>query len=294
MKNIVDIAHSIGELSYSPDLLIELDKANKYPPERVTILCTGSQGEPMSALFRMSEGNFNKISVNSTDTIVISASPIPGNERSVYNVINNLYRLGAEVIYDPVLDIHVSGHACREELKMMLAMVKPKFFIPVHGEYRHQKKHALLAQQMGIPEGNIIIPSIGNVIGVQRNKLVKMSNVPAGNNFIDGIALGDNAEDILRDRKALSDNGFIIVLTTIRFKSGEVINGPDIMLRGLHLGDAFPEQAKEVVTEALKNVDFSTVDDIYDVKTVIRKALRRFIDKNYRQYPMILPIIIEA
>ncbi len=294
MKNIVEIAHNLDELSYNDDILIDIDKANKYPPERITILCTGSQGEPMSALFRMSEGNFNKISINKTDTVVISASPIPGNERSVYNVINNLYRLGAEVIYNPDLDIHVSGHACKEELKMMLAMVKPKYFVPVHGEYRHLKKHALLAESMGINPESIFIPSIGNMLGVQKNKIVKMSNVPAGNNFIDGIALGDNAEGVLRDRKALSDNGFIIVLTTIRFKTGEILSGPDVILRGVHLSDAFPEQAKEVVSRALENIDFSTVEDIFDLKTIIRKALRKFIVNSYRQYPMILPIIIEA
>lgn len=294
MNNIVEMAHEINELSFPPDLIIDIDKANKFPPERITIICTGSQGEPMSALSRMSQGDFNKITINKTDTIVISATPIPGNERGVYNVINNLYSRDAEVIYNADDDIHVSGHACQEELKMMLAMVKPKFFIPVHGEYRHLKKHANLAESMGINNGCILIPAIGNVIGVQKDKLVRMSNVTAGNNFIDGVALGENAEGILRDRKALSDNGFIIVLITIRFKTGEVISGPDIILRGLHLGEAFPEQAKEVVSKALMSIDFSTVADIYDLKTIIRKAVRKHIVNNYKQYPMILPIIIEA
>lgn len=294
MKNIVELAHSMGELNYDADLIIDIEKANKLPPERVTILCTGSQGEPMSALSRMAQGDFNKITINSTDTVILSASPIPGNERTIYNVINNLYRRGAEVIYSSEDAIHVSGHAFREELKLMLSLVKPKFFIPVHGEYRHLKKHAILAQSMGINEANIFIPNIGNVIGVQRGKMVQMSNVQAGNNFIDGVALGENAEGILRDRKALSDSGFIIVLLTINFKSGEIISGPDIILRGLHLGDNFPEQAKEVVTNAIAKIDFSTVDDFYDLKTIIRKAIRKHIMNAYKQYPMILPIIIEA
>lgn len=294
MKNIVEMASKIGELRYPADLIIDIDKANKYPPERITILCTGSQGEPMSALSRMSQGDFNKVTVGEMDTVVISATPIPGNERGVYSVINNLYRLGAEVIYDPHDDIHVSGHACREELKLMMSLVRPKFFIPVHGEYRHLKINSRLAENMGIPQTNIFIPEIGNTVNVYRNKITKGNNVTAGNNFIDGVALGDAAEGILRDRKALSDSGFIVTLLTIRLKEGEIISGPDVILRGLHLGDNFPDQAKEVVMKALSSVDFTKLEDIYDVKTIIRKALRKYIDKTYGQTPMILPIIIEA
>lgn len=294
MKNVAEMAHEIGELNYDDDIIVDIDKANKLPPERVLILCTGSQGEPMSALSRMAQGGFNKITVGKTDTVVLSSSPIPGNERMIYNVINNLYRLGAEVIYEAMREIHVSGHAFREELKLMISLVKPKYFIPVHGEYRHLKKHALLAESMGIGRENIVIPEIGNVIGLQKGKLVKMSNVPAGNNFVDGIALGENAEDILRDRKALSDGGFIIVLTTIRFKTGEVISGPDIITRGLHFGDSFSDEAKAAVVEAISKIDFTTVEDYYDIKATIRKTLRKFIANTYKQYPMILPIIIEG
>ena len=294
MKNIVDMAAKLNELTFPKDLIVDIDKANKLPPERVTILCTGSQGEPMSALSRMSQGTFDKVTISATDTVVISATPIPGNERGVYNVVNNLYKLGADVIYNPSDDIHVSGHACKEELKLMLSLVRPKFFIPVHGEYRHLKLHQRLAGSMGIPEYNTFIPDVGNTVNVYKNKMVKGNNVPAGNNFIDGVALGENAETILRDRKALSDNGFIVILLTVRLKSGEILAGPDIILRGLHLGDTFPDEAKEVVLNALKQVDFENVEDIYELKTIIRKAIRKFIDKNYKQLPMILPIIIEA
>ena len=294
MKNIVDMASKLNELSFPKDLIVDIDKANKLPPERVTILCTGSQGEPMSALSRMSQGTFDKVTVSETDTVVISATPIPGNERGVFNVVNNLYKLGADVIYNPSDDIHVSGHACKEELKLMLSLVRPKFFIPVHGEYRHLKLHQRLAESMGIPEYNTFIPDVGNTVNVYKNKMVKGNNVPAGNNFIDGVALGENAETILRDRKALSDNGFIVILLTVRLKSGEILAGPDIILRGLHLGDNFLDEAKEVVMNALKQVDFENVEDIYELKTVIRKAIRKFIDRNYKQLPMILPIIIEA
>lgn len=174
------------------------------------------------------------------------------------------------------------------------SLVRPKFFIPVHGEYRHLKLHQRLAGSMGIPEYNTFIPDVGNTVNVYKNKMVKGNNVPAGNNFIDGVALGENAETILRDRKALSDNGFIVILLTVRLKSGEILAGPDIILRGLHLGDTFPDEAKEVVLNALKQVDFENVEDIYELKTIIRKAIRKFIDKNYKQLPMILPIIIEA
>lgn len=294
MKNIVEMAGKLNELSYPKDLIIDIDKANKLPPERVTILCTGSQGEPMSALARMAQGTFDKVTVTETDTVVISATPIPGNERGVYNVVNNLYKLGADVIYNPSDDIHVSGHACKEELKLMLSLVRPKFFIPVHGEYRHLKLHQRLAESMGIPERNTFIPDVGNTVNVYRNKMVKGNNVPAGNNFIDGVALGENAETILRDRKALSDNGFIIILLTVRLKSGEILSGPDIILRGMHLGENFPDEAKDVVMKALSQVDFENVEDIYEIKTVIRKAVRKFIDKTYNQLPMILPIVIEA
>ncbi len=294
MKNIVEMASKIGELTYPKDLIIDIDKANKFPPERVTILCTGSQGEPMSALSRMSQGDFNKITITDNDTVIISATPIPGNERGVYNVVNNLYRLGAEVIYNPADDIHVSGHACKEELKLMLSLVRPKFFIPVHGEYRHLKQHAKLAESMDISANNIIIPEIGNTINVYRNKMTKGNKVAAGNNFIDGVALGENADMILRDRKALSDSGFIIILLTVRTKAGEIISGPDIILRGMHLGESFPEQAKDVVNKAMESVDFTTLEDIYELKNVIRKAVRKFIDKTYKQQPMILPIVIEA
>ena len=176
----------------------------------------------------------------------------------------------------------------------MLSLVRPKFFIPVHGEYRHLKLHQRLAESMGIPERNTFIPDVGNTVNVYRNKMVKGNNVPAGNNFIDGVALGENAETILRDRKALSDNGFIIILLTVRLKSGEILSGPDIILRGMHLGENFPDEAKDVVMKALSQVDFENVEDIYEIKTVIRKAVRKFIDKTYNQLPMILPIVIEA
>lgn len=293
MKKTVEIATALGELKYPKDLIIDIDKANKYPPERVTILCTGSQGEPMSALARMSMGEFNKVTIGATDTVVISAMPIPGNERGVNNVINNLYRLGAEVIYDAAEEIHASGHACREELKLMMSLVRPKFFIPVHGEYRHLMKNAGVAESMGIPAASIFVPEIGNAVCVSRGRMTRVRNVPAGNNFIDGVALGGAAQSIFRDRKSLSEGGFIAVVAAVR-PDGQITFGPCTVSRGVRLPDDFREKAKKIATEAMAAARSPESDYCGDPRTAVRKALGKYVASTTGQTPLILPVITEA
>lgn len=294
MKYISEMAVGINELTFDPDIVIEPEKANKLPPEKVLVICTGTQGEPFSALSKMSQGEFNRISVGVGDTVVLSSSPIPGNERMIYSVINNLYRRGAEVIYDAMNDIHATGHAFKEELKLMLQMVRPTYFVPVHGEYRHLVKHAQLARSVGIPDECIKIPQLGMTVAVNKKEFKQLSNIPAGRCFIDGSNLGDNADGIIRDRMTLAQEGFVIVFATVCLKTGEIIAGPDIIMRGITMSEAHVEEAKEAVVQAIKKIDFTTVEDYTDVKTAVRKALKKFISGCVKQYPMVVPVIIEG
>lgn len=294
MENIAEMAAKIGELHYNKDLFVDNQRASKLPPEKLVVISTGTQGEPMSALTRMSQGEFNKVTIGEKDTVILSSSPIPGNERFIYSVINNLYRMGAEVIYEAMYDIHATGHAFKEELKLMLQLVRPKYFMPVHGEYRHQKKHAALAISLGIPESNIFIPEIGSAIGINEHEFKKLSNIPAGSAFVDGILLGVDATGILKDRRALADDGIVIALASVSMSSGELISGPDIITRGFMIKEEDGEAVKSAVTNSIKGMDFGAVADYIDIKKTVRKALRKFITLKYGQYPMILPIIIEA
>ena len=298
MKNIVDMAAKLNELTFPKDLIVDIDKANKLPPERVTILCTGSQGEPMSALSRMSQGTFDKVTISATDTVVISATPIPGNERGVYNVVNNLYKLGADVIYNPSDDIHVSGHACQEELKLIHSLLKPKFFMPVHGEYRHQKQHARLAANLGMPEDNIIIPEIGNVVLLSDKKMAVKGNVTSGIVLIDGLGIGDVGDVLLRDRIALSEEGILIVLVGVDTTQGVVSSGPEVISRGcIYTGDDsnnyIIEEIKTLSLEALEKLDLKELN-ISDAKQLIQRAVKGFLKRNLQRYPMIIPIILET
>ncbi|MCI8612837.1 MAG: ribonuclease J [Clostridia bacterium] len=296
MINIADCAMKIGELKYPKDIVVDLEKIHTIEDKNLVILATGSQGEPMSALTRIASDEFNKIKIGFNDTVIISASPIPGNERMVYNVINNLYRHGARVIYESLAQVHVSGHAYQDELKLIHSLIKPKFFIPVHGEHRHQKKHAELAMRMGMPSSNIIITDIGNCVEVTKRTMRLADNVSAGYVLVDGLGVGDVGSVVLRDRKHLSEDGLFAVVVGINSLSGE-ITAVDITSRGFIYvkdDDEIFEEAKEVVRHALAGIDVKASDgDFNAVKNVIRKELKGYLFKKTRRNPMILSMILE-
>lgn len=296
MLNVVSIAMELGYLRIPQGVLVDIDQIGKYPPEKMVIITTGSQGEPMSALSRMAMGEHRKVEVTSRDFIIISATPIPGNEKLVDRVVNELLKLGAEVIYEKMYEVHVSGHACQDELKMMIGLTKPKFFIPVHGEYKHLKKHAQLAVNMGISPENVLIGSIGNVIETDGVDMKITGNVPAGRVLVDGLGVGDVGSIVLRDRKHLAQDGLIVIVTTIDSFTGEVLAGPDIVSRGfvyVRESEALMEEAKHVVKEALSQCTEKNIRDWGNIKVVVKDALSQFVYKQTQRSPMILPVIME-
>ena len=296
MKNIVDMAAKLNELTFPKDLIVDIDKANKLPPERVTILCTGSQGEPMSALSRMSQGTFDKVTISATDTVVISATPIPGNERGVYNVVNNLYKLGADVIYNPSDDIHVSGHACKEELKLMLTLTKPRFFIPVHGEARHLYQHKELAEELGIPEEDIFVTEIGDVVELTRNKGRIAGSVTAGSVMVDGSGVGDIGNVVLRDRKLLSEDGIFTVVITLNKQTGALLAQPEILSRGFVYeknSEELLKETRELVKAKAAQFEKNHRSNWSSIKNDIRNSIKNYLYERTKRRPMVMPIIIE-
>lgn len=295
MINVAEVAAKINELHYDKNNIVDIEKVNKVEDKNLVIITTGSQGEPMSALTRMASDDFSKIKLGYNDTVIISASPIPGNERLVYNVINNLYRHGAKVIYESLAEVHVSGHACQEELKLIHSLIKPKYFIPVHGEHRHLKKHAELAMKMGMPSTNIIITDIGNQVEVTKKSIKLIDNVPAGYLLVDGLGVGDVGSVVLRDRKHLSEDGLFVVVIGINIVSGEM-TALDITSRGFvymkESEDIF-EESKEVVKKVLSNIDLKEAGEWNALKNIIRKELKSFLFKKTRRNPMILSMIME-
>ncbi|MGM9974979.1 MAG: ribonuclease J [Clostridiaceae bacterium] len=296
MENNVNVALELGYLELEKDTLISVDAINKYPPEKSVIITTGSQGETMSALSRISNNDHKKISISPGDLVIISASPIPGNEKLISKVINQLFKKGAEVVYEALADVHVSGHACQEELKLMHALVKPKYFIPVHGEYRHLKQHSELAIKMGLKPENVLIPDNGDVIEVGRDMLKKNGTVVSGNVFVDGYGVGDVGNVVLRDRKHLSQDGILTVVVTIEKESSSVIAGPDIISRGfvyVRESEDLMDNAKEIVKQTLKECEDKGIRDWSTLKSKIKEALRIFLYEKTKRKPMILPIIME-
>ena len=271
MENIVQVAIELGYLEVDKDVLVPIDQIGKYPNDKMVIITTGSQGEPMSALARMAASEHRKIAIIPGDTVIISATPIPGNEKFVSKVVNQLFKKGAEVIYDSVEKIHVSGHACQEELKLMQALVKPKFFIPVHGEYRHLKKHGELAMELGLPEKNLVICENGDVIELTRNYIKKNGSVTSGQVFVDGLGVGDVGNIVLRDRKHLSQDGILTVVVTIEKQTGKVVSGPDIISRGfvyVRESEGLMDEAREIVRSVLKNCEERQITDWATLKSV--------------------------
>lgn len=296
MENIVEVATTLGYLNFEKDVLIDIDCIGKYPNNKVVILTTGSQGEPMSALARMAASEHKKVNIIPGDMVIISASPIPGNEKLVSRVINQLFKKGADVIYESLADVHVSGHACQEELKLIHTLVKPRFFMPVHGEYRHLKQHAELAMKLGMPAGNIVIAENGDVIELARDSVRKNGTVSSGQVFVDGLGVGDVGNIVLRDRKHLSQDGILTVVVTIEKESGSVIAGPDIISRGfvyVRESEDLMEEAREIVKEALRKCEEKHITEWATIKSNIKDALRMFLYEKTKRKPMILPIIME-
>lgn len=296
MINIVECATKIGELKLDKANIIDIEQINKEEDKNLCIITTGSQGEPMSALTRIASDEFNKVTIGYNDTVIISASPIPGNERMVYNVINNLYRRGAKVIYESLAEVHASGHACQDEIKLMHSLIKPKFFIPVHGERRHLQKHAELAVKMGTPPTNIVITDIGNVVEVTKNSIRIGDNVPSGCLLVDGLGVGDVGSVVLRDRKHLAEEGMLVAVIGVNSLSGEVY-GVDITSRGFMYSKDESEkllaEAKDVTKNALEGIDLKGVGDWTAVKNQVRKELKNLFFKRTRRNPMIIPVIME-
>ena len=292
MFNVVEAAAKIGEITIPEGVLVDVEKTKNFFDREIVIVSTGSQGEPMSALTRMASGEFNKVTIGSNDTIIISASPIPGNERMIYRVINNLYKKGANVVYESLEKIHVSGHACQEEHKIMHTLLKPKFFIPVHGEYRHLKRHALLAQQLGMKPAQTFIPDIGVCVELTNDSLKQGDNFPAGARLIDGAGFEDyGTSEVLKDRIRMSGEGLFVV--SVAVSNGVLLGEPVIESRGFVSGVTdFTRELKDVVEKAAESVGAHATSG--DIAGAIRRAVKSYLFKKTKQSPMILPIVQEV
>ena len=296
MLNFVSIATELGYLHLPEGLLIDIDLINRYPKDKMTIITTGSQGEPMSALTRMAYSDHRQVEVGPDDYIIISATPIPGNEKTVGRVINELMKRGCDVVYEKMYDVHVSGHACQEELKIIHGLTRPKYFIPVHGEQKHLRKHANLAKSMGMSPKNILIPDIGKVIDITPNKMEVSGTVQAGQVLVDGLGVGDVGSIVLRDRKHLAQDGLIVVVATIDPENGLVVAGPDIVSRGfvyVRESEALIEDARTIARNVLEDCCHDHAYDWTTMKTKVRDELSRMLFQKTKRSPMILPIIMD-
>ena len=296
MVNVVNVATELGYLTVPEGTLIDIDQIGRYPSEKVVIITTGSQGEPMSALSRMAASEHRKVEIEPEDLIIISASPIPGNEKPIFRVINELFKKGADVIYESLADIHVSGHACQEELKLIHNLVKPKFFMPVHGEYRHLKQHANLANKLGMPMENIFMMEIGKVLELSADSAKINGSVTSGRVLVDGLGVGDVGSIVLRDRKLLSQDGLIVVVITTEKESGQVIAGPDIISRGfvyVRESEDLIENARDIIKKTLMKCEGKNRNDWSAKKGLIKDDLREYLFEKTKRKPMILPIIME-
>ncbi len=296
MVNIVNVATELGYLRMPKNMLVDIDNIGRFPDNRIVVLTTGSQGEPMSALARMAASEHRKLQIKPDDLVIISATAIPGNEKLVSKIINQLFKKGANVIYEGIMDTHVSGHACQEELKLIHTLVKPKFFIPVHGEYRHLKQHAKLAESLGMPKENIFIAELGNVIEFTSNSCRINGSVVAGRVLVDGLGIGDVGNIVLRDRKHLSQDGLMVVVITMSKDDCSIIAGPDIISRGfvyVRESEGLMDDAKEVVKRVLEECEERNMTDWSSIKLSIRESLRDFLYERTKRNPMILPVIME-
>ena len=296
MINMITTARELGYIECPENIFIDIDMINQYTDEQLVIITTGSQGEPMSALTRMAAGEHRKVKITPNDLIIISATPIPGNEKYVSKVIDDLMQIGAEVVYSSLEDIHVSGHACQEEQKLILALAKPKYFIPVHGEYRQLIAHSETAQSMGIDKDNIIMLSNGRILEIGEDGIAFTGNVPSGRVLVDGLGVGDVGNIVLRDRQHLSQDGLIIIVLTMDSSTGEVVAGPDVISRGfvyVRESENLMDEVKTVVRHEIKKCEERGVRDWATIKSTTRENLRDYIFMKTKRNPMIIPIIME-
>jgi len=295
MVNVSRVAMQIGELHIPEECIIDVEMLDQYPDEEILVMTTGSQGEPMAGLTRMAYAEHRKLQIRQSDMVVISATPIPGNEKFISRVINQLYRCGAQVVYEAMAEVHVSGHARQEELKLLHTLVNPQYFIPVHGEYRMLWQHAELAESLGMNRKNIVIPEIGQVIEMNQQMLSLGEQIPTGGILVDGLGIGDVGNVVLRDRKHLSQDGLIIVVMAINRDDGTLVNGPDIISRGfiyVRDNEDIIENTREVVREILRTSDLHGSEWAM-LKNRIKDELHRFIYEKIKRNPMILPIIMD-
>mgnify|MGYP002532291571 FL=1 len=297
LENVVNISAELGYLNIPEGIVIDINMINRYPADKLVIITTGSQGEPMSALTRMAFSDHRKVEIHPNDYVIISATPIPGNEKTVSRVVNELMKLGADVVYERMYDVHVSGHACQEELKMIMGIVKPKYFIPVHGELKHLRKHAGLALNVGIPKENILIADNGRVAEISKKALKCTSTVPAGRVFVDGYGVGDVGSVVLRDRKHLAQDGLVIVAVCIDRENGEIVSGPDVVTRGfvyVKESEELINAAREVAVRAIEAQTDGGYFDWNSIKASLRDEISHLMYERTKRSPMILPVIMEV
>ena len=297
MINMINTARELGYIDCPEDLFIDIDMMSTYNDEQLVIITTGSQGETMSALTRMAAGEHRKVKITPNDLVIISANPIPGNEKLVSKVIDDLMQIGAEVVYSALADVHVSGHACQEEQKLIFALAKPKFFIPVHGEYRQLIAHAETAQSMGIPAKNIVLMENGRVVELSEDEIKLAGMVPNGRVLVDGLGVGDVGNIVLRDRQHLSQDGLIVIVLTMDSSTGEVVAGPDVISRGfvyVRESENLMDEVKSVVRHEIKKCEEKEIRDWSTIKSTVRENLRDYIFVKTKRNPMIIPIIMEV
>lgn len=297
MINMIETAKELGYITCPDNIFIDIDTINSYTDEQLVILTTGSQGEPMSALTRMAAGDHRKVKITPNDLVIISATPIPGNEKFVSKVIDDLMQIGAEVVYSALADVHVSGHACQEEQKLIIALSKPKYFIPVHGEYRQLISHGETAESMGIEPKNIIYMSNGRVLEIDEEEAKFNGTVASGRVLVDGLGVGDVGNIVLRDRQHLSQDGLIVIVLTMNSETGEVIAGPDVISRGfvyVRESENLMDDVKSVVRHEISKCEQRGIRDWATIKSTVRENLRDYIFMKTKRNPMIIPIIMEV
>ncbi len=292
MLNVTEAAQKINELKIPEGLLVDIDKTKNIPDKELVVICTGSQGEPMSALTRMASDDYPQVKLTKNDTIIISANMIPGNEKSIFQVINNLYKKGAEVLYQSLEKIHVSGHACQEELKIFHSLIKPKFFIPVHGEYRHLFKHVRLAKEMGMKDHQVMITEVGDSVEFTPKTMRKIEKFPSGTRFVDGLSIDDD-ETIVRDRVHMAEDGIIVAHCCISLTSRQIVGRPDLIVKGFIASEEQIEQIKDIIENTLSSFDLKNIDK-REVRSQIRRNIKKYITKKTKNSPMILPFITEV
>lgn len=297
MVKYIETACRVGQLTVGKDMFVDIDKINNVDDGKLVILSTGSQGEPMSALTRMASGEFNKVQIGANDTIVISATPIPGNERDIYNVINKLYRLGAVVVYSALSAVHVSGHACQEELKLIYTLVKPKYFIPVHGEYRHLKQHAMLVEKLGHKASNVIIPDIGDCVELDNSTFKVAKTVVSGNVMVDGLGVGDVGNVVLKDRLSLAEEGILVCAVGIDVNNSAIVSQVEVSSRGCFFaGDTDAQNPLDELKSLLTQEIGATLKNGYGVaavKSAIQRTAKHFFRVKLKRNPVVLALVLE-